>query len=58
MGLNSGANAPFPQAYRKTVDYILGWPIVAVFLVLSVMLPRWYWTVNMPHIEQEHGQAT
>jgi Na+-transporting NADH:ubiquinone oxidoreductase subunit NqrB len=41
----------------EAVDYILGWPIVAVFLVLSVMLPRWYWTVNLPRIEQEHSQA-
>lgn len=41
----------------EAVDYLLGWPIVAVFLVLSVMLPRWYWTVNMPRIDQEHGQT-
>jgi hypothetical protein len=37
----------------EIVDYLLGWPIVSVCLVLSVMLPRWYWTKNMSRIEQE-----
>jgi hypothetical protein len=38
---------------RDLIEFVFGWPIVAVFLVMSVMLPRWYWTKHMTAIERE-----
>lgn len=39
--------------HAKAIEFIFGWPLVLVLLVVSVMLPRWYWTKNMTAIEQE-----
>jgi hypothetical protein len=37
----------------SVLEYLFGWPFVAIFLVVSVMLPRWYWRKKMPFLEQE-----
>lgn len=41
---------------EKWIEFAFGWPIVMVFLVISVMLPRWYWITRMAAIEQENVQ--
>ncbi len=38
---------------EKWIEFAFGWPMVLVFLILSVMMPRWYWITRMPAIERE-----
>jgi hypothetical protein len=45
-----------PLPCKEFIEFFFGWPLVAVFLVISVALPRWYWITNMPAIERENAE--